>query len=166
MLLGFPGDSMVKNPPAKAGDAGLIPGSRRSPGEGNGNTLQYSCLGNLMDRGECKVGHDWATEQQQCCNIILSYSIICPSFSEGTGIQGKLGPWWGGRRVLHLDSRCTRKCCSFQQALLLWLNFLLSCFRSPTLPPNCSSFCLSLTFQFFQTYLYILLTCHLGCLQM
>ena len=33
------------------GDAGLIPGSGRSPGEGNGNPLQYSCLGNPMDRG-------------------------------------------------------------------------------------------------------------------
>ena len=42
---------MVKNPPAKAGDTGLIPGSGRFPGEGNGNPLQYSCLGNLMDRG-------------------------------------------------------------------------------------------------------------------
>ena len=35
---------MVQNPPANAGDAGLIPGSGRSPGEGNGNPLQYSCL--------------------------------------------------------------------------------------------------------------------------
>ena len=42
---------MVKNPPASAGDAGSIPGSGRSPGEGNGNPLQYSCLGNSMDRG-------------------------------------------------------------------------------------------------------------------
>ena len=42
---------MVKNPPANAGDAGSIPGSGRSPGEGNGNPLQYSCLGNSMDRG-------------------------------------------------------------------------------------------------------------------
>ena len=42
---------MVKNPPANAGDAGLIPGSGRSPGGGNGNPLQYSCLGNPMDRG-------------------------------------------------------------------------------------------------------------------
>ena len=42
------------NPPASAGDAkdtGLIPGSGRSPGEGNGNLLQYSCWGNPMDRG-------------------------------------------------------------------------------------------------------------------
>ena len=42
---------MVKNPHANAGDAGLIPGSGRSPGEGNGNLLQYSCLENPMDRG-------------------------------------------------------------------------------------------------------------------
>ena len=42
---------MVKNPPASAGDVGLIPGPGRSPGEGNGNPLQYSCLGNPMDRG-------------------------------------------------------------------------------------------------------------------
>ena len=43
---GFPGDSVVKNPPANAGDtrdAGLIPGSGISPVEGNGNSLQYSC---------------------------------------------------------------------------------------------------------------------------
>ena len=45
---------MVKNPPANAGDegdAGLIPGSGRSPGEGDGNLLQYSCLENSTDRG-------------------------------------------------------------------------------------------------------------------
>ena len=42
---------MVKNPPANVGDAGLIPGSGRFPGEGNGNPLQYSYLGNPKDRG-------------------------------------------------------------------------------------------------------------------
>ena len=50
---------VVKNPSAHAGDAedvGLIPGSGRPPGEGNGNSLQYSCLGNPMDRGAW-----WAT---------------------------------------------------------------------------------------------------------
>ena len=49
---GIPGDA--KNPPANARsirDTGLIPGLRRSPGEGNDNPLQYSCLGNPMDRG-------------------------------------------------------------------------------------------------------------------
>ena len=46
---GFP-SKVVKNPPAKAGDAGLMPGSRRSHREGNGNPLPYSCLGNPIDR--------------------------------------------------------------------------------------------------------------------
>ena len=42
---------MVKDLPAKAGDLGSIPESRRSSGEGNGNPLHYSCLGNSMERG-------------------------------------------------------------------------------------------------------------------
>ena len=42
---------MVKNPPANAGDTGLIPGSGRSPEEENGNSLQFSCLENPTDRG-------------------------------------------------------------------------------------------------------------------
>ena len=61
--------NQVKNP-ASTGDPGLMPGSERSPGVGNGNPLQYSCLENGMDRGVwqgyspwgCRVGHDWATE--------------------------------------------------------------------------------------------------------
>ena len=58
-MQGFPDGTVVKNPPANAGDTretGLIPGSGRSPREGNGNPLQYSCLGNSMDRGAW-----WAT---------------------------------------------------------------------------------------------------------
>ena len=47
----FFSDSVVQNPLAKAGDMGLILGLGRSPGEGNGNPLQYSCLGNPRDRG-------------------------------------------------------------------------------------------------------------------
>ena len=54
--MGFPGDSVVKNPPANAGDMGSTPGLRRSPREVNGYPLQYSCLENLMDRGAW-----WAT---------------------------------------------------------------------------------------------------------
>jgi len=56
---GFPGGSVVKNPLANArdtGDVGSIPGLGRSPGGGNDNTLQYSCLENPMDRGTW-----WAT---------------------------------------------------------------------------------------------------------
>ena len=64
--MGFPGGSVVKNPPANegdTGDVGLIPGSGRSLGEGNGNPLQYSCLGNPMDRGAWRASaHDVAKE--------------------------------------------------------------------------------------------------------
>ena len=54
--MGFPDGSVVKNLPASAGDVGSTLGLGRSPGEGNGNPLQYSCLGNPMDRGAW-----WAT---------------------------------------------------------------------------------------------------------
>ena len=53
-MYSFPGSSVVKNLPANAGntgDAGLIPGLGRFPGEGNGNPFWYSCLENPMDRG-------------------------------------------------------------------------------------------------------------------
>ena len=52
----FPGGSVVKNPPANAGDMGLIPGLGRSPGEENDSPLQHSCLGNPMDKGACPWG--------------------------------------------------------------------------------------------------------------
>ena len=51
VYMGFPGGSVVKNLPANAGDTGSIPGWGRSPGEENGNPLQFSCLRNAMDRG-------------------------------------------------------------------------------------------------------------------
>ena len=66
ILGGFPGGSEGKVSACNAGDLGLIPGSGRSPGEGSGNPLQYSCLENPMDReawmllfmGSQRVGHD------------------------------------------------------------------------------------------------------------
>ena len=54
-LGGFPGGSVVNNPSASAGDMGLIPRLERSPTEGNGNPLQYSCLGNPRDRRAWKA---------------------------------------------------------------------------------------------------------------
>ena len=53
--MGFSGGSVVKNLPANAGDEGTIPESGRSTGEGNSNPLQYSCLGDPMDRGAWQV---------------------------------------------------------------------------------------------------------------
>ena len=54
--MGFPGGTVVKNLPANAGDAGSVPRLGRSPGVGNGNPLQYSCLEDSMNRGAW-----WAT---------------------------------------------------------------------------------------------------------
>ena len=65
---GFPGGSVVKNPPANtgdAGDAGSIPGSGRSPGEGSSNLLQYSCLENSMDKGAWWATVSGVTENQK-----------------------------------------------------------------------------------------------------
>ena len=74
--MGFQVATVVKNPLANAGakkDADSIPGSGRSPGGGNGNPLQYSCLENPKDRGAwqttvhgvARVRHDLVTKQQQ-----------------------------------------------------------------------------------------------------
>ena len=77
---------MVKNPPANAGDVGSIPGLERSPGEGRGNPLQYSCLGNPMEGGDRQAGyspwgpkrfgHDLITKQQHSKHIHVYLSRI------------------------------------------------------------------------------------------
>ena len=59
--MGHPDGTVVKNLPADAGDTGLIPGSRRSPGGGNGKPLQYSCLGNPMERGTWRDTSSWGS---------------------------------------------------------------------------------------------------------
>ena len=60
---GFAGGSVVKNTPANAGDMGSIPKSRRYPGGGHGNPLQYSCLENPTDRGALRaIAHTVAKE--------------------------------------------------------------------------------------------------------
>ena len=61
---------MVKNLPANAGDKGSIPGSGRSPGEGNDNPLGYSCLGNSMDRGAW-----WATVHGMAKGLDTAYRL-------------------------------------------------------------------------------------------
>ena len=65
----FPYGPVVKNSPANVGDSGLIPGSGRSPGEGNGNPRQYSCLGNPVARGvQWATVHGVAKSQIQLSN--------------------------------------------------------------------------------------------------
>ena len=60
---GFPGGSDGKQFACNAGDPGVTPGWGRYPGEGNGNSLQYSCLGNPMDRGAWRATIYGATKE-------------------------------------------------------------------------------------------------------
>ena len=62
-MLGFPGGSVEKNPPASAGEAGLIPVGRRFPREGNGNPLQYSCPGNSQGLRSLVGYSPWGQEE-------------------------------------------------------------------------------------------------------
>ena len=85
--------SVVKNLPANSGDVGLIPRLGGSPGKGNGNPLQNSCLGNSVDRGACRspcgrkrVGCDSAPKQQQYPIVYL-----CHNFFIRLSLDGLLG---------------------------------------------------------------------------
>ena len=111
--LGFPGGSVVKNPPANegdTGDVGLIPGSGRSLGEGNGNPLQYSCLGNPMDRGAWRASaHDVAKVLDMTQRLNNNRS----NMMQGTELEPKQpGNWFQlcytdcvalGKSINHLD---------------------------------------------------------------
>ena len=92
-ILAFPDGSVVKNTPVNTGDAGdtgSIPGSGRSPGEGNGNPLQYSCLENPMDRGIWQATiHRVAKTQTWLSNWLHIPHLIFP-FIYGY-INGHLG---------------------------------------------------------------------------
>ena len=80
--MGFRHSSIGKESACNAGDLGLIPGSGRSPGEGKGNPLQYSCLENLMDRGAWQatvhgvaiVRHDLASKQPPPSSVFHTFS--------------------------------------------------------------------------------------------
>ena len=102
--LGFPGGSVIKNPPANAGDVGSIPGLGRCPGEGNGTPLQYSCLGNPMNRGAwratvhgvSKESDTTGTKQHQTTVMVYwerrcSQSLV--EFSRGPLVVGTLSPF-------------------------------------------------------------------------
>ena len=104
---GFPGGSVVKNSPANAGDASLIPGSGRAPGEGNGNPLQYFLLGkshgqrSLEDYSPCsckRVGHDlgtkttatilrWHFHESTQCHEIASVNVYAQGFPGDASVK-------------------------------------------------------------------------------
>ena len=72
--MGFPGGSDGKESTCNAGDLGLIPGSGKSPKEGNGYPLQYSCLGNPMDRGAWWVAVHGVAKSQTGPKQLYTYT--------------------------------------------------------------------------------------------
>ena len=68
---------MVKNLPASAGDVGSIPGSGRSPGEGNSNLLQCSCLQNPMGREVCTGHSPWGCKELGTAEHALTHTHVC-----------------------------------------------------------------------------------------
>ena len=115
--VGFSGDSVIKNPPANAGDASWIPGSERSPGEGNGNPLQHSCLENSMGRGACYSPWDrkesYTTERLNSNNNCVPGTVWAPGIHQGTWKTELLaleelcmpGMCWEQRRGLWYEPR-------------------------------------------------------------
>ena len=104
----FPGGSVVKNPPANTGDArdvGSVPGSARSLGEGNGNPLQYSCLGNTVDRETWQATVHEVTEiQTQLCNWACTRINLRPE------LMPDLSPTWTWELTACAPERFTPGC--------------------------------------------------------
>ena len=117
-LGGSPSGLAVKNPPANARDAGLIPESGRSPGEGNGNPLQYSCLGNSMDRRVWRaIVHGVAKSRTQLSDWLYYNSNKFPHhlsipFSQATpqihSTNWKRRSQWTGFWLTRHRGRCVR----------------------------------------------------------
>ena len=100
--MGFPGGSVVKNLPINAGYVGLIAGSRMFPGEENGNPLQYSYLGNPMDRGAWQAtahrvtkSQTWLKWQHACRHVVIR-ELWHPSGNGWCHIQAELGGHYSG----------------------------------------------------------------------
>ena len=129
---GFPGGSLVKKLPVMQEMCVRSPGQSRSPGKGNGQPLQYSCLGNPTDRGArrakvhggTKVRHGWATH-----TVTSTVTQIAVGAGQREGWVGWV-PWMGQRWDLNLSPRPT------QVSLLIDLkniNFKLILFFSSTM---------------------------------
>ena len=93
MYGGFPGGSEVKESACNAGDPGSFPGSGRSPGEGNGNPLQYSCLENPIDGGAWwATVHGIAKSQTRLSDS--TFTLICMESQLHCSHLLELGNWF------------------------------------------------------------------------
>ena len=109
---GFPCGSVVKNSPANVGDVGSIPGSGRSPGEGNGYPIQ-SCLGNLMDREEAwrATYSPWSQSQTQLSNSHTStYLAHGRRSTRHWGYRNEVGRIFAieGHSIMNIDKQTIR----------------------------------------------------------
>ena len=100
--LGFAGGSLVKNPPASLRDTASIPRSGRTPGRGNGSSLQYSCLENPMDRGAWRPAVPGIAESATRASPLLAREpdLRTPSFLTAVSEES---PSSGGRTLQALD---------------------------------------------------------------
>ena len=108
-LLGFPGGSEFNVSAYNVGDLGSIPGSGRSPGEGNGNPLEYSCLENPMDRGACwPTVHEVTKSRTQLRDFTqfnsLKMAVLFPVFKGISTLFSKNS----GCTSLHSHKRCKK----------------------------------------------------------
>ena len=114
LLKGLPCGSNGEESVYNAGDLGSIPWSERSPGEGNGNPLQYSCLGNLMDRGAWWAIVHEVTERSQS-RTRLSASSSSPLTRDQTYAPFAVEAWslkrWAAREVPNLNTFLILKKC-------------------------------------------------------
>ena len=117
---GFPGSSDCKGSVCNVGDPGLILGSGRSPGEGNGNPLQYSCLENPMDRGAWQATIDRVTKSQTRLSNWHFHSIVLLLFSSLSAFY----IWemykfvnWSTEKLSNLHSPRRGKCLNWYCAL-------------------------------------------------
>ena len=75
-MIGFPHSSVDKESACNAGDLGSIPGLGRSPGEGDGNPLQYSCLENPMDRGAWQALQSIGSQESDMTYLLNHHIIV------------------------------------------------------------------------------------------
>ena len=140
-MLGFPGDSDSKKSVCNTGDLGSNPGSERSPGEGNGSEIQYSCLEKPMSMRSQRLGHDWATLTFFLSPILITLGNLdfktlvgnTAQFSWGATSHEKHKAWcyfvrhfffffsWWSAGVLPVSDRLP-SC----RTLLYWRNILVS----------------------------------------